>query len=240
MAELADAQDLGSCGGDPCGFDPHYPHQQAAPAGNARGRRQDKEDSDEHPLPARFPLGRRFERLSGRRLGHPRTAAGPRYGTLSRTRRARSPTAGTATSPATPTTAGRRTWRCCASWGRTATASPPAGRASTRRRTGAGTRRGIAYYERLVDALLAAGIEPAVTLYHWELPQAAEDRGGWTVCGTAEAFARYAGMMPRASAGGCASGTRSTSRSVPWASAMATAYTRRGASWTQRGSSACW
>ena len=54
---------------------------------------------------------------------------------------------------------------------------------------------GIAYYERLVDALLAAGIEPAVTLYHWELPQAAEDRGGWTVCGTAEAFARYAGMM---------------------------------------------
>src|SRR5699024_4574022 len=47
---------------------------------------------------------------------------------------------------------------------------------------------GIAYYERLVDALLAAGIEPAVTLYHWELPQAAEDRGGWTVRGTAEAF----------------------------------------------------
>ena len=59
------------------GSTPTTPHQQAAPAGNARGRRQDKEDSDEHPLPARFPLGRRFERLSGSKAGPPADGGGP-------------------------------------------------------------------------------------------------------------------------------------------------------------------
>jgi len=37
---------------------------------------------------------------------------------------------------------------------------------------------GLAYYDRVVDSCLAAGIEPYMTLYHWELPQAAQDRGG--------------------------------------------------------------
>lgn len=51
---------------------------------------------------------------------------------------------------------------------------------------------GLAFYDRLVDALLAAGIEPVVTLYHWDLPQELEDRGGWRVRSTAERFAEYA------------------------------------------------
>ncbi|GAA3749235.1 beta-glucosidase [Spinactinospora alkalitolerans] len=51
---------------------------------------------------------------------------------------------------------------------------------------------GLAFYDRLVDELLAAGIEPIVTLYHWDLPQALEDRGGWRVRATAERFAEYA------------------------------------------------
>ena len=51
---------------------------------------------------------------------------------------------------------------------------------------------GLAFYDRLVDALLERGIAPAVTLYHWDLPQALEDAGGWRVRDTAERFAEYA------------------------------------------------
>lgn len=54
---------------------------------------------------------------------------------------------------------------------------------------------GLAYYDRVVDACLARGITPWVTLYHWELPQAAEDRGGWLLPETAASFGRFAGMM---------------------------------------------
>ncbi|MFC4560231.1 GH1 family beta-glucosidase [Nocardiopsis mangrovi] len=51
---------------------------------------------------------------------------------------------------------------------------------------------GLAFYDRLVDELLAAGIEPIATLYHWDLPQELEDEGGWRVRSTAERFAEYA------------------------------------------------
>ncbi|GGL06848.1 hypothetical protein Sme01_67230 [Sphaerisporangium melleum] len=51
---------------------------------------------------------------------------------------------------------------------------------------------GLDFYERLVDGLLAAGIEPYPALYHWDLPQALEDRGGWTDRDTAYRFAEYA------------------------------------------------
>ena len=51
-------------------------------------------------------------------------------------------------------------------------------------------RAGLAFYDRLVDALLAAGITPFPTLYHWDLPQALQDRGGWAGRETAAAFRR--------------------------------------------------
>ncbi|MGB5655558.1 MAG: family 1 glycosylhydrolase, partial [Acidimicrobiia bacterium] len=50
---------------------------------------------------------------------------------------------------------------------------------------------GLDFYDRLVDGLLEAGIDPYVTLYHWDLPQALEDKGGWRSRDTVEAFARY-------------------------------------------------
>lgn len=56
--------------------------------------------------------------------------------------------------------------------------------------------RGIDFYSRLVDELLAAGIEPFATLYHWDLPQALQDRwGGWQSRETAEAFGEFAGYF---------------------------------------------
>jgi beta-glucosidase len=54
---------------------------------------------------------------------------------------------------------------------------------------------GLDFYDRLVDELLAAGIEPFPTLYHWDLPQPLEDRGGWPVRETAEAFAEYTAVV---------------------------------------------
>jgi beta-glucosidase len=50
---------------------------------------------------------------------------------------------------------------------------------------------GLDFYDRLVDEVLAAGIRPFVTLYHWDLPQPLDDAGGWPARETAEAFARY-------------------------------------------------
>jgi beta-glucosidase len=54
---------------------------------------------------------------------------------------------------------------------------------------------GIDFYARLVDELLENGIEPWPTLYHWDLPAALQDRGGWPERDTAEAFAGYAAVM---------------------------------------------
>ncbi len=50
---------------------------------------------------------------------------------------------------------------------------------------------GLDHYDRFVDELLANGIEPFVTLYHWDLPQAVEDQGGWPARETVDAFAEY-------------------------------------------------
>ncbi len=56
---------------------------------------------------------------------------------------------------------------------------------------------GLDFYDRLVDGLLERGIRPVATLYHWDLPQALEDDGGWPVRDTAFAFADYAAIMGR-------------------------------------------
>ena len=56
---------------------------------------------------------------------------------------------------------------------------------------------GLDFYDRLVDGLLVRGIEPWVTLYHWDLPQALEDRGGWTEPMIVGPFAEYASIVAR-------------------------------------------
>jgi beta-glucosidase len=61
--------------------------------------------------------------------------------------------------------------------------------------SGAVEPRGLAYYDRLVDALLGRGITPMATLYHWDLPQPLEDAGGWLNRDTAEWFAEYAATV---------------------------------------------
>ena len=64
--------------------------------------------------------------------------------------------------------------------------------------TGEPNPEGLAFYSDLVDRLLAAGIKPVVTLYHWDLPQALEDEGGWSNRQTAYRFAEYARIVARA------------------------------------------
>jgi len=60
---------------------------------------------------------------------------------------------------------------------------------------GPANQRGLDFYRRLVDRLTARGITPAATLYHWDLPQALQDAGGWTSRDTAERFGEYAAIM---------------------------------------------
>jgi beta-glucosidase len=79
---------------------------------------------------------------------------------------------------------GAKAYRFSVSWPRVF----PAG-------TGQPNLRGFDFYGRLVDELLAAGIEPFATPYHWDLPQALQDRGGWQSRDTAQAFADYAGYL---------------------------------------------
>jgi len=54
---------------------------------------------------------------------------------------------------------------------------------------------GLDFYDRLVDRLLAAGIRPFATVYHWDLPQALQDRGGWPARDTAHRLAEFAGVV---------------------------------------------
>lgn len=60
--------------------------------------------------------------------------------------------------------------------------------------TGPANPAGLDFYDRLVDELLAAGIDPVATLYHWDLPQPLEDAGGWLHRDTAARFAEYADL----------------------------------------------
>jgi beta-glucosidase len=58
-------------------------------------------------------------------------------------------------------------------------------------------RAGLDFYARLVDGLLEAGIAPNLTLYHWDLPAALDERGGWLNADVANWFADYAGVVAR-------------------------------------------
>jgi beta-glucosidase len=61
--------------------------------------------------------------------------------------------------------------------------------------TGKANPAGLAFYDRLVDELLAAGVAPVCTLYHWDTPQTIEDAGGWLARDTARRFAEYAAIV---------------------------------------------
>ena len=63
--------------------------------------------------------------------------------------------------------------------------------------TGAVNEPGLDFYQKLTDGLLEAGIEPMITLYHWDLPQVLQDRGGWPHRDTAKAFVEYAHVVTR-------------------------------------------
>ncbi|MFZ5368770.1 MAG: GH1 family beta-glucosidase [Spirochaetota bacterium] len=64
--------------------------------------------------------------------------------------------------------------------------------------TGSVENRGLDFYDRLIDNLLCAGITPWVTLYHWDLPQALQDQGGWANRDTLNAFAEYVDTATKA------------------------------------------
>jgi len=76
---------------------------------------------------------------------------------------------------------GLNAYRFSIAWGRVL----PAG-------TGKVNKKGLDFYSRLVDELLKAGIKPNATLYHWDLPEALDDRGGWLNPDIADWFADYA------------------------------------------------
>jgi beta-glucosidase len=63
---------------------------------------------------------------------------------------------------------------------------------------GAPNVKGLDYYKRLTDAVLAAGMRPLCTLYHWDLPQSIEDKGGWPNRDTAARFAEYVEIVIKA------------------------------------------
>lgn len=78
---------------------------------------------------------------------------------------------------------GLQTYRFSTSWSR------------VRPDGGAVNAQGVDFYKRLVDELLGAGILPWLTLYHWDMPQALQESGGWTNRDTVERFLEYAGTM---------------------------------------------
>ncbi|MCU0466460.1 MAG: GH1 family beta-glucosidase [Anaerolineae bacterium] len=63
--------------------------------------------------------------------------------------------------------------------------------------TGAANEPGLAFYDRLIDGVLEAGMTPYLTLYHWDLPQALQDRGGWANTDMPKWFADYTDLVTR-------------------------------------------
>lgn len=83
-------------------------------------------------------------------------------------------------------TIGLQAYRFSISWSRVL----PSGR-------GQANPAGLDFYDRLVDALLEAGIQPFATVYCWDLPQALQEKGGWTKRGTVDAFVEYTDLISR-------------------------------------------
>ena len=79
---------------------------------------------------------------------------------------------------------GLQTYRFSVSWSRVM----PFGK-------GAISEKGLAFYDRLIDALLAKNIEPMLTLYHWDLPQSLQDLGGWANRSVTDWYAEYANLL---------------------------------------------
>ena len=143
-------------------------------------------------LSAGLPLRRRDRGLPDRGRAGTRTAAASRSGTASAARPARSPTATRGDVACDHyhrwrgdldliAALGIESYRFSIAWPRV----QPDGR-------GALNRGGVRFYRRLVEGLLERGIEPVATLYHWDLPQALQDSGGWAARDTTERFADYA------------------------------------------------
>ena len=161
-------------------------------------------------------MGRGHLRLPDRGRHRPRRRAGRRSGTRSpraghvrrRHRRRRPATTGAGWPTTSP------------SWPSSACRLPVLGRLApraARRARAPVSAAGLDFYRALVDELLDHGIEPVVTLYHWDLPQALEDAGGWPARETAERFADYAAVV------GGALGDRVrrwTTINEPWCAAM--------------------
>ena len=101
--------------------------------------------------------------------------------------------------------------------------------------TGRPNPKGIDFYSRLVDELLAAGIEPFATLYHWDLPQTLQDKhGGWQSKETSKAFADYAGYVAEQLGDRIKHSSRSTSSPRSWRPAT------RGSTWRSAGRPFTW
>ena len=98
----------------------------------------------------------------------------------------------TARWPRTHTTDTPRTLPARRGWGLSLSVQRELGAGGPKKGSGEWNDAGFAFYLRMLKACRAAGLDPYVTLYHWELPQALEEAGGWRNQATAHAFARYA------------------------------------------------
>ena len=126
------------------------------------------------------------------RARRPRTARDPASGTRSPPSRAGSPTAATPPSPATTTTGTPRTSGCSRTSAPVTTGSRCRGRASCPRVAAGSTRRASTSTTGWSTRCSRPSISPTVTLFHWDLPQALQDEGGWLHRDTIDHFAAYA------------------------------------------------